>query len=122
MLDLHAAARERHDRFIVRVVASGEVWGLKSDAGWCASPSNGDARRTVMPFWSDRAYAGQCAREEWVGYVPTAIPLPQFLERWLPGLDADEVLVGTNWNAQLSGLEVEPLTLRDQISAVLPER
>jgi hypothetical protein len=65
-----------------------------------------------MPFWSDRAYARQCAKEDWCDYDPTPIPLGLFLERWLPGMAADGCLVGTNWNAQLCGHEIEPLELK----------
>jgi hypothetical protein len=57
-----------------------------------------------MPFWSDRAYAQQCAREDWSEYEPAAIPIDQFMERWLPGMAADGTLVGTNWNVQRIGV------------------
>jgi hypothetical protein len=56
-----------------------------------------------MPFWSDRAYAQQCARNEWADYQATAIPLDMSLDEWLPGLAADGLLAGTNWNAHLIG-------------------
>jgi hypothetical protein len=115
MIDLTVSAQERHDRFIRRVIASGEVWSLKSqDGGWCNAPSN-DEEADVMPFWSDRAYAKQCAKDEWQGYEPVAIPLSAFLSRWLTGMSRDGLLVGTNWNAHLIGLEVDPLVLKQEI-------
>ena len=124
MLDYAVAAQERHERFIRRVVASGQVWGLKSNRGWCAAPSNEDDEREkeVMPFWSDRAYARQCAREEWAEYEPTPIPLDLFLDKWLPGIADDGLLVGTNWNVHLLGLEVEPLALKQEIEQRLGQR
>jgi hypothetical protein len=70
-----------------------------------------------MPFWSDRAYAKQCATDEWAEYVPTEIPLDLFLEKWMPGMHSDGLLVGTNWNVHLCGYEIEPLKLRDEIVA-----
>lgn len=114
MLDLAVASKERHDRFVQRVSASREVWGLKNAQGWActASTADGTEERSVMPFWSDRAYARQCAKEDWCDYDPTPIPLGLFLERWLPGMAADGCLVGTNWNAQLCGHEIEPLELK----------
>jgi len=75
-----------------------------------------------MPFWSDRAYAKQCAREDWAAYEPTAIPLPAFLQHWLPGLARDGVLVGTNWNVHLIGMEIEPLKLREELESGLKPR
>ena len=117
MFDLTVAAKERHDRFVQRVIASGQVWGLKSADGWVCSASagEGDEHRSVMPFWSDRAYAKQCAKEQWSHYEPTTIPLALFLERWLPGMEADECLVGTNWNADLCGYEIEPQDLKQEL-------
>jgi hypothetical protein len=125
MLDLAIACQERHHRFVRRVVASGQVWGLKNADGWCYAPSNGGddeerdeaEERDVLPFWSDRAYAKQCAKDEWSDYEPTSIPLEQFLKAWLPGMAGDGVLVGTNWSAHLIGLEVDPLELKQEIES-----
>ena len=117
MFELAAASKERHDQFVKRVVISGEVWGLKSDDGWACTASTTDENedRGVMPFWSDRAYAKQCAKEEWSKYQPTPIPLRLFLERWLPGMEADDCIVGTNWNANLCGFEIEAQDLKQEI-------
>jgi hypothetical protein len=119
MFDLTIASKERHERFIQRVSASREVWGLKSADGWAVSTSTADghAGRSVMPFWSDRAYAKQCAKEDWAHYEPTPIPLELFLERWLVGMGADGCLVGTNWNAQLCGHEIEPSDLKQELES-----
>jgi hypothetical protein len=117
-LDFTVASEERHRRFVQRVVASGIVWGLKDDEGWVTSSStNDETDRPIMPFWSDRAYAKQCASDEWSEYEPTQIPLDLFIEHWLPGMHGDGYLVGTNWNAQLSGHEIEPLQLLEEINA-----
>ncbi len=117
MLDLAIASKERHERFVERVVASREVWGLKSADGWActASTADGTEDRSVMPFWSDRAYAKQCAKADWSHYEPTPIPLALFLERWLPGMAGDGSLVGTNWSAQLCGHEIKPLELKQEL-------
>jgi len=119
-IDLKIASRERHERFVRRVAAGGLVWGLKCEDGWAVSSSNdtedeGAEERTVYPFWSDRAYAARVARNDWAHYEPASIPLVEFLDAWLPGMAAEGHLVGTNWNAYLVGLEVEPLDLLDQI-------
>ncbi len=118
-LELSIDSKVRHERFIQRVLASGAVWGLKSADGWVMSRSTAEATsgRGIMPFWSDRAYAKQCANNNWAKHVPTEIPLDIFLERWMPGMDADGLLVGTNWSAHLCGYEIEPLNLRDEMVA-----
>jgi hypothetical protein len=117
MFDDAIASQERHHRFVQRVRASRTVWGLKNADGWACTDSTGDETedRSVMPFWSDRAYAQQCARQEWAGYEPTPIPLDLFLAHWLPGMAGDDCLAGTNWNAALCGFEIEPLDLKQAL-------
>ena len=119
MLDTQAACQERHNRFVRRVIAAGEVWGLKGPSGFCYAPSNHtEDRRDVIPFWSDRAYAKQCAKDAWASFEPTSIPLDTFLARWLPGMHADRVLAGTNWSVHLIGSEIEPLKLKEEIECL----
>lgn len=121
MLDLAVASKERHERFVQRVAASREVWGLKSADGWACTASTADSTRDkdVMPFWSDQAYAKQCSKGEWSHYEPASIPLGSFLERWLTGMATDGCIVGTNWNAQLCGYEIAPLDLKQEIEKYL---
>lgn len=102
---------DNHRRFIERVAKSRVVWGLKSTKGWAVAPSNDHEGQEVMPFWSDRAYAARAARDEWAGYEVTAIDVDSFIDNWLRGMNKDGLLAGTNWNAQLMGLEVEPAEL-----------
>lgn len=119
--DSHVA----YERFIRRMVESRQVWGLKSEEGWCVAPSNapadddaGDEEEVdVLPFWSDRAYARQCAREEWADYEAAAIGLDEFMEAWLPGMAQAGERAGTNWNADLIGREVDPMELLDALKA-----
>jgi len=113
MLDLSIAAEERHQRFIKRVVEFGIVWGLSFEDEWVTSTSTSDEFEgaTVLPFWSDRAYAQQCAQEEWSSYIPAIIPLSEFIENWCVGMHNQDEIVGTNWNAHLTGKESEPLML-----------
>lgn len=68
-----------------------------------------------MPFWSERAYAARCAKEEWADYEPAQIRLDAFLGAWLPGMERDGHLVGTNWNGDLTGREVEPAALAAEL-------
>ncbi|TON26271.1 DUF2750 domain-containing protein, partial [Vibrio parahaemolyticus] len=49
--------------------------------------------------------------EEWADFTVLEIPLDIFVEDWLLTLAEDGVLVGTNWNDQLEGKEMEPQDL-----------
>ena len=110
---------DNHKRFIKRVVETKIVWGLKSEKGWIVSESNEYENRDVMPFWSDRAYAARAAKDEWAEYEPTSIDLDSFIDNWLKGMHEDDVLVGTNWDAHLCGLEIEAIDLAKELIDVL---
>ncbi len=60
-----------------------------------------------MPFWSAKEDAEHHNVEEWADFEVVEIPLDVFVEDWLITLDEDGVLVGTNWNAELDGKEIE---------------
>lgn len=115
MLHLTADSQANHERFIRRVKESRTVWRLKSKDGWAVCPSNEYENTTVFPFWSDEAYAKRHCQNEWVKYVPTAIDLDSFIDSWLKGMHDDGALVGTNWNFDLAGIEVEPIDLAKQL-------
>ncbi len=53
----------------------------------------------------------ECRVEEWADFEVLEIPLDIFVEDWLITLDEDGVLIGTNWNSELQGKEVEPSDL-----------
>ena len=112
-LDLIINSKRRYENFIKRVLKSGMVWGLENEKGWFVCESNEYEDTEVMPFWSDEAYARQCAItiQEWSKYKPSSITLDEFLENWIYGMNEDDLLVGVNWNAKLIGLEVEPYEL-----------
>lgn len=115
MLHLGADSQANHERFVTRVKESGVVWGLKSDEGWAVCPSSQYEDVSVLPFWSDEAYAKRLCKEEWADYIPTPIDLDSFIDNWLQGMNEDGALVGTNWNADLAGIEVEPVELAKQL-------
>jgi len=97
-----------HDRFVERVKATGTIWGLKSDKGWAVCESNEYEETDVYPFWSDEAEARVHCTDDWAHFAPASLPLDVFVDTWLAGMSEDGVLVGTNWDADLSGVEVEP--------------
>lgn len=117
--DLTINSQRRYENFIKRTSESNTVWGLKNEDRWCVCESNDYEDTEVMLFWSDEAYAKQCAIEEWSDYKPEPIPLEEFMNNWLYGMNQDNLLVGVNWNAKLIGLEVEPYDLYKILEAAL---
>ena len=115
MLHDSATIQANHDRFVSRVAQSEVVWGLQAPSGFAVCPSNDDEDRQVLMFWSDRGYASQVKQSHFPEYEPFEITLFDFLFRWLPGMEGDHVLAGTNWNGDLAGHEIPPDDLREQL-------
>jgi hypothetical protein len=111
MLQDISTIENKYHLFIERAAASKLIWGLKSKQGWANSNSTENEEITVIPFWSDRAYAKACARDDWKGYSATEIPLAEFLESWCIGMAENETLVGTNWDANMFGKENDALDI-----------
>jgi hypothetical protein len=102
---------------VSEVRASGLVWGLQSDRGWAVCESEEYEDTDVYPFWSDEAAARVHATGDWSDYRPASLDLDLFIDTWLAGMSEDGVLVGTNWDADLSGVEVEPVDLAQALLA-----
>lgn len=115
----HAAADAEGAGFVARVLATGRVWGIKSEQGWAICPSNEYEDASVYPFWSDQASARIHCADAWDGCAPAPIDLDNFLADWLPGMHADNALVGPDWNEELVGPEIEPMALALALGADL---
>jgi hypothetical protein len=101
----------KYNQFIEKAVTLKSVWGLKGKGGWANSHSAADENVGVIPFWSDRAGAKICAREDWKGFLPVEIMLAEFLENWCVEMAESGTLAGINWDANLLGVESDALQL-----------
>lgn len=113
---------KRYQDFITEVVKTETVWGLTHDDTWATSSSYEFEDTEVILFWSDKAGAQACAEDDWAEYKPESITLVEFLENWCVGMYGDELLVGVNWNPDLTGREVEPLEIAMEIISQLKEK
>jgi hypothetical protein len=117
MLQDRASSEENCRRFIERVKDSQQVWGLRSPSGgWAQCPSHEFEGKSVIVFWSDRAYAARHAKDDWFDYEPTLIDFDRFIDDWLYGMHQDGILAGPNWDSQLSGLEIPARELASQLT------
>lgn len=111
MIPLTADLNANYQRFIENIQESGQVWSLRTSEGWMVLDSAEYEDSEVMPFWSEESYARELCAGDWMDFEPAAIGFEDFVENWLAGMDEDGVLVGPNWNANLEGLEVEPVEI-----------
>ena len=98
----------RLDRFCARAAASGEVWVLTEGEDCAVVESEEFEETEVMPFWSSKAGAEGTATGDWARYTPGAVPLDEFVDKWLVQMHEDGFLVGPDWSDDLEGDEVEP--------------
>ena len=115
-LHLVADLEANKERFITRVRDSGVVWGLRSKNVWAYCESN-HTDSDVLLFWSEEAYARRHAIKEWAAYEATSIDLDAFIDSWLRGMHEDGALAGVNFNADLAGIEVEPIELAKALTS-----
>lgn len=106
-------------RFLPESAAQGCVWALEGDEGFALCESEKYPQTEVMPFWSQREFAEQQVDGEWQDYRVVPVDLEEFMDDWLTGMHDDVILVGINWNAELEGVEMEPLDLLEQLEQEL---
>ncbi|MBU2941033.1 DUF2750 domain-containing protein [Lacinutrix sp. C3R15] len=116
--------KNRHQKFIKTVSENGIVYGLKSKNGFATSSStqfeddNGNSIGIIC-FWAEKVRAKSCAKDEWKKYKATEIPLAEFMENWCVGMANDGLLIGTQFDQNLFGYEVEPLDLIIELTTEL---
>ena len=84
---INLTASERYDYFIRKIADFEEVWGLKDAEGWALM---GSEEQVLFPIWSEKEFAELC---KWDNYQPTPIPLNDFIEKLLPKLEKDRIML-----------------------------
>lgn len=103
---------QSYTSFIERAVKSSKVWFLAADDGNIAITESNDYEDTgVILVWADAADARNNAKEEWAKYKAVEIDLVTFLEYHIITLSNDDMLLGINFDQNMFGMEVEPLTV-----------
>lgn len=108
----HIDIRLNHERFLKTVCESKSVFALENEEGYATSSSNesededGDAIGVIC-FWSEKVRAKSCITNAWSNYSIVEIPLNEFIENWCIGIDNDGLLIGTNFDQNMFGYEIE---------------
>ncbi|MCI0569535.1 MAG: DUF2750 domain-containing protein [Myxococcaceae bacterium] len=111
-------ARARYDYFVRRIADSEEVWGLFND-GWATAAN--DLGDKALPFWPERELAEVCSTAEWATYTPARIPVAEFLQKWLRGMEQEALLVAVFPTPQDKGVCVQPSKLAADLKVELDE-
>ncbi|GHN03196.1 hypothetical protein WSM22_46850 [Cytophagales bacterium WSM2-2] len=124
MLQNSIIVKQRHERFLKKVCETAVVWGLESSEGFATSSSNGYEDSEGEPvglicFWSERALAKSCMKDDWSDYKLVEVSLGDFIENWCVGMSGDDLMVGTNFDSNMFGFEADPLDVIIELSKEL---
>lgn len=112
------SAEQRYDHFISQCVALKQVWGLSSEEGWVILPDEGEEH---FPVWSHAELAAQWAAGEFADCQPKAVPLAEWIEKWLPGMEEDGLLAAVSPNQAGDAIVVAAEELLEDMQAALAE-
>ena len=107
----------RYEHFVKRVADWEELWGLKDNDGWVTSVNN--AGEKSIPFWPHPEYAHMCAEGSWERNLSTRIDLQAFMEKWLPGMERDGILVAVFPTPEGKSVYVQPSMLLESLEEEL---
>ncbi|MFI2812512.1 MULTISPECIES: DUF2750 domain-containing protein [Microbulbifer] len=111
---------DRYDYFLDVVGEEREVWILvNSDEHFLKLHAEDQGGFEYLPVWPSEDFAAAYADDD-SDLTPRGIALPQFLKKWLPGLDRDGIEVGVFpgpdkdvWVMEATDLEKD---LREELS------
>ncbi|WP_222294364.1 DUF2750 domain-containing protein [Rhizobium leguminosarum] len=106
------AAAHTH-AFFNEVTENGFVWTIRDDAGFPTSTNQ--SKEAAMPFWSSEIRARRIIDQvlAYRGFTPHRLPVEVFLDRWLQGLEQDNLRVGINWSGvRATGFDIAPADVR----------
>jgi hypothetical protein len=114
-----SAAAANAARFYREVARTGRLWTIR-DAGGYPAPLGSDGVR-AQPFWSSQKRAARIVERipAYAGFNVVPIEWVDFVERWVPGLARDGILVGVNWTGpRATGFDVAPADVASNVAAV----
>ncbi|WP_081724602.1 DUF2750 domain-containing protein [Asticcacaulis sp. YBE204] len=109
------SAAQAH-QFFLDVAKSNTVWTIRDKGGFPTSTNL--SGETAMPFWSteNRAKIVIANVEAYQGFSPHQLTLPEFQDRWLPGMEADGLKVGLNWTGKCAtGYDLTPSEVQERL-------
>ena len=118
---LEQTCEERYEYFLDAVGEEREIWILiNSEQHFLKLHSDEDGGYEYLPVWPTQEFAEAYATSD-SDLKPKSIPLPQFLNRWLPGLNKDSIEVGVFPGADNSVWITEPTDLEQDLRDTLSQ-
>jgi hypothetical protein len=109
---------KRYEYWIKKVADHEEVWSLW-DEGWALLAD--DSGQEAVPVWPHEEFAQRWAVNDWARYQPKAIPLEEWLTRWISGMERDGRQVAVFPTESGSGVIVNPQRLKSDLDEELSQ-
>jgi hypothetical protein len=112
-----SASASAYAAFYKEAHQSGAVWTVRDADGFPAPETASGSR--AMPFWSKRSRVERVISnvQAYSTFEAVEIPLDEFRDRWLPGLEKDALLVGINWSGKrATGYDVSPHAVQKSLA------
>lgn len=106
----------RYDHFISKLVEHGELYVLTDEHGVMMLTTEDE---DCIPVWPHTEYAEAWANGEWAECKPQAITLKVWMERWIDGMEEDQLCVAVFPTVDQEGIVVEPGEVADAIEKKL---
>ncbi len=106
------SADQRYDYFVNKVIEQREVWGLSSEEGWVILSDDGDEH---LPVWPHPELAALWIGGEYADCEPKQISLDDWLGKWLPGMEKDDLLAAVSPDTEGESIVVSAGELGESI-------
>ena len=106
--------------FYAEVAESGLVFTIRDEEGFPAPMGRSGVRS--QPFWSKRSRAERIIKNvaAYQDMYVVEVTRDDWLNKWLPGLESDGMLVGINWSGKgATGYDLSPSDAARNVRALM---
>jgi len=103
-------AEQRYEYFVNAVADLEQIWILTDDEGFVLVTAE-DER--CIPVWPHAEIATLWIEGDWANCEARAIDIATWLDKWVPGLEGDELMVAVFPHADEPGMVVSPEDLAE---------
>ena len=112
--DISRQQPEQRLKYLVnQAVENQQLWILTDEHGAVMLTTEDD---DCIPVWPNQEFAQMWATGDWQGFEPKAIKLKDWLNKWTPGLEEDELAIVVFPITEDDGLVLDPYELAEEIN------
>ena len=103
----------RYDYMIEQVKANKVIWSLQDSDGWVMLTTEDE---DCIPMWPSEETAALWAVDDWKDCEPLAIPLDEFQQRWVSGMEDDDLFIAVFPVQEDLGVVVAPFEVDQRLT------